>query len=838
MKRSRYLLAALLVAVLAHPGWGCSHEGSSAVFTQVYGPDAPYEAYARGRLGVVQRSYYIRSLVVAYNTLSGRGLTPAEQRAAVATDKYYDPEAYPNSAVASSESWPASKSVDFLGDTVYVDRAVPGISYEGFTNCLDDAFTHAEARLAELRARYGKPGAPDPPEVADWIAGQKAVFSNCSGGEAPRSYSPTPRPAAQPATMPSPAPANAPLWLKQERAYQTAAAEFYAMNYDAALKDFRAIAADNASPSAPLARYLVARVLLRKVEFTPTPANTPQQPPLPQDEINRRIVQYNAAMRELLGQARDQLQGILRGPSMSAMHAQGQHLLDYIMLRLDPAAQAEELARRLTEPTKPGEDYEQDVIDLGFALTERPRFSDPTSGTRKVGAALPPDSPLIRWIAEMHGFPEPSDYSYWPVAAFERNRTDAQREHDALATWRANHGMQWLVAALTFAQPGDEGVDELATAARGVPASSPAYASVTYQRLRLARASSGPTGDAYQEISALMPQMERTQPRSTINAFLDVQAQLAPTLDSFLKTAPRLPASYTDVDGFEDSASAPDYPLSTSVTLCGVDVNGPKSQHFDSATATILNQRMPLRLLREAAQSTALPGNLRFQLAHMAWTRALLLDDSAAARALAPYLAGCQPAIKEWVDAYAAARTPDERHIAGLMAMMRFTSTEPMVRVGTERDFAAYDYMRDNWWCSEDLSGQTPPPKVTLLFSQSIVPIEAAPAQAAPPPPFGPPVAEPDPPFLTADDRAQASREIAALEKIPSASDYFAQAALEWVKKHPSDPRDADMIGFAMRVVRNACRSKATADLNHQLFDELHSRFPKSEWASRYTTWE
>ena len=58
------------------------------------------------------------------------------------------------------------------------------------------------------------------------------------------------------------------------------------------------------------------------------------------------------------------------------------------------------------------------------------------------------------------------------------------------------------------------------------------------------------------------------------------------------------------------------------------------------------------------------------------------------------------------------------------------------------------------------------------------------------------------------------------------------------MKDHPSDPHDADVVGFAMRVVRNACRSDATKDLNHQLFDVLHGRFPKSEWATRYTTWE
>jgi hypothetical protein len=99
-------------------------------------------------------------------------------------------------------------------------------------------------------------------------------------------------------------------------------------------------------------------------------------------------------------------------------------------------------------------------------------------------------------------------------------------------------------------------------------------------------------------------------------------------------------------------------------------------------------------------------------------------------------------------------------------------------------------------------------------------------------------VQQPDPPFLTPADSAQADREIAALQKISCASDYFARQTLAWVNDHPDDAHNADLIGFAMRVVRNACRSEATKDLNHQLFDLLHRRYPKSEWAVRYATWE
>jgi hypothetical protein len=230
-------------------------------------------------------------------------------------------------------------------------------------------------------------------------------------------------------------------------------------------------------------------------------------------------------------------------------------------------------------------------------------------------------------------------------------------------------------------------------------------------------------------------------------------------------------------------------------------------------------------MLRDAALSPALPANVRFEVAHMAWTRALLLDDPETARALTPYLSGCQPAFKQWLDQYNAATTPDERHVRGLLALMRFTSNEPTVRTGLERDFAVYDSFRDNWWGSTpDWNVRNLPPdkRPALLFAQPIVPR----------------IQQPDPPFLSDANRAAVDGELVRLEKIPCASDYFAQEALDWVNQHPADSRDADLIGFAMHVVRNGCRTDATKELNHHLFDTLHRRFEKSKWALRYTTWE
>jgi|SRR5271170_4991506 len=817
MRQLRRVLLVLLTVALARPGNGCSYPERKEIFSQLVDPDRPYTKFVAGRLGVLASTYRIRHLIVAYNTLSGRGLSPAEQKAAEAVDRYYNPHAYdmnasdgdqqPGDDTAGSglQQWNASP----VSNT---ERAVPGEGYETFTNCLDDAFAHAAATIADRRDRYGKRGAhaADTPEIADWIAGQRAVFSNCNGA----------------GQSPQPVSTGAPLWLRHDRAYQSAAASFYATDYDVALAGFRAIAKDHTSPWATLARYLVARTLIRK-------AVVPYQfdgGTVEQTEAN------NAKLHEGLAEARAELESILRDPAMEPFHRQSAHLLDYVMIRLDPQVQAEELTRRLTKTVsaKSGSadaidaDYRQNMIDLSFVYRSLPLYASAlVRQDAKERAAAAVRAPLLRWIDDLQVSEPPSSGSGLG-SAYQQLRNAAERRADALATWRATHSEQWLVAALTVAEPGGDDSEDLIAAALAVPASSPAYASVTYHRLRLAGTvvARGNSPQLYGEVSTLLPRIEQTQPRSAINLFADLQAKFAPTLDSYLRAATRLPASLGDVEGGEgDPLPHPD--AQHTVTLCGVDLYAPETQHLDEETAVIFNQRMPLRVLREAALSPALPGNVRFQLTHMAWTRALLLDDRDTARSLAPYLASCQSAFKPWVEQYDAAKTADERHVLGLLAIMRFPSTEPTVRAGLERDFAVYDRFRDNWWCSARTTAQGSAPAApgdhpATLFLQDLVPRGA----------------QPDPPFLSAADRASVEQELAKLETIPAASDYLAKEALSWVKEHPDDSHDADVLGFAMRVVRNACRSDATDELNHQLFNILHRRFSKSEWARRYTTWE
>ncbi|WP_213803796.1 hypothetical protein [Granulicella sp. dw_53] len=826
MKRLRHLaLVILLLCLIVRPSNGCSPGDPQAIFVHLYGPDASYKAYAAGRLGVILPTFRARHLVIAYDYLNGRPLTPQEQSQAEAAehainwqDYRAEPTSEPQPPSPGMHQWIEAHQAAIPGtlNPLTTDRKVPGENYESFTNCLDDAFLNAANTLNARQQAYGKSS----PEVLDWIQGQDSVFSNCSNT----------------GSMPDPVPATANLWLKQDRAYQIAAANFYATNYDAALSGFRAIAADHASPWHTIAPYLVARTLIRQTTVGGKPTN--DNP----DDLNK-IKAEQQRLHAGFGTALQQLDAILHDPNLQSTHSATNGLRDFVAARAEPDVQAQRLATRLSSDPH-GLDFRHNLIDLTYILT-RPTRTLPQGAVKSNPAGL---LSFLGTISTPTTPPPPSFYESTPPELPAQTQSRLAIQHTAAQTaytqWQSTKKPAWLVAALTLAQSSDPFAAELITAAAALPANSPAYTSATYNSLRLKAAAPA----TRTELLAILPTVERSESRSTINLFAGLLSRTAPTLTDFLKAAPRLPSG----SDYEGTIGAPtDIPTPE---LCGPKLDAAHTPLFDSEAAAILNQRLPLRLLREAAVSDALPPNLRFQLANATLTRAVLLDDPATAAALTPVLVGCQPAMKPWLDRYNAATTPEQRHLQGLFLLMRFPSTEPLVRTGNQRStgFATYSLLRDNWWAGNT---QYIPPPIPAASStpvpsnpQNLMAVEPEIRFVTPESPnfkpalfFEPIVSAsqlPSPSFLTSADSAEAAREVLALQHIPGAADYFSRQALAWVKAHPDDPDNAELLGFATRALRNSSRTSETRELNHQLFLTLQSKYPNSTWAKRYTSWE
>jgi hypothetical protein len=783
----------------------CSFDAPTALFVMPENPDS-YKAFVKGDLEILQPGFHTRHLVVAYRYLSGKPLSASEQQTATDVHDFFLAEGSTSSETDAPDgvtAWTTARKKIGLKDDDFpypedhlsAERTVPGEDYSTFPNCLDSAFNTA---VSTLNTRSQQHGATDP-AVLEWLRGQDAVFSNCTDGKTHRYYGPNEKQPPLPVQhMPAAAPANAPLWLRQDRAYQIAAAHFYALDFDAAIAGFRAIAADTASPWSVTARYLVARAYLRKASLHPalaTRATSNDQATITAGK-NEYAITLALAQKELVTMRAE--------PRMTPMRNDIDDLLDYVNIRLDPKAQSVTLAHRFLTPNSPR--LRQSLIDFTVIHTTSDQGNDIPALAESVDHIAPSSS----------SDKAAADLVAW-VEALNSGDTDV-----AVSRWQVTHSSVWLAASLMLTKEPNSKTPALLAAARAVSASDPAYLTITFHRLRLSPGSPATRS----EVLTMLPQIRKNDGISAVNEFTLLAAATSPTLDDWLTTAARVPAGE---DSSDDRDAQP-------ATIPTEDVCGRKPANyslFDTDIAITFNQYMPLRLLAKAAESKTLPDNLRFQVAQATWARAVMLDKPEVAHRMSPILIACRATWKPVLDTYDAATTPVDRHANGLLALMRFASTEPSVREGEERgSFATFDDFRNNWWCT------TVPKPGESVSNYPTIPNSTDTQKPLPSPP----------PFLTAGDLAEAKSEVAVIRAIPIASTYFAQQALTFMRDHPTDIRTPEILGYANRVLRSTCRNDPsynvkpgpmnTATFAHALFDALHQHYPHSPWTARFPTWQ
>src|SRR5271170_1959234 len=279
-----------------------------ALFSFPHQPGRPIAETSQ--LGIVKAGFRRLYLYTAYRQLT-TPLTPEESRAL----SDFGPK---EGAPPATEEWLAARAkIPGLAKAPSIDVTVTKSSptdYFQYTNCLDDAF-HSAA--VTLNARLGKWSSD---LVKDWASGQDMVFANCGDVHAP--VIPPPATDAQ---------------LKADRAYQIAAAYFYANKLDEAETRFRQIAADRSSPWSDMSAYLIARV-----------------------QIRRSTLQNDSTAMKM---AEAQLQAILSDASRKAMQAQARELLPFVRARLNPAGRLTELGQALIEPDSK---LSRDLTDYRF----------------------------------------------------------------------------------------------------------------------------------------------------------------------------------------------------------------------------------------------------------------------------------------------------------------------------------------------------------------------------------------------------------------------------------------------------------------------------------------
>jgi len=324
---SRLIVSVVLCFAFLLNTLPCGPGYITPLFDTTSAPEYPYEDFAAGRLGIIKPKFRRSVLYAAYRYVAGGGLSTAEQKAMVEVWKAeIDNKDFRDDSIdVAVRAW-VEKRKEVVGKEektpeIYVERSYGG--YDFFPNCTKNAFETATETLTDRIAAHG---ATDR-NVENWLAGQDQVFQNCSNGK----------------QRPDIAPVGSPAWLEKDRAYQTAAASFYSLDYNDAKRRFAEIAQDSESVWRETADYLVARTLIRQASLSKSAA-------------------LAAPFYE---EAEAHLQRFVS--SSGKFSASAERLMGLIKYRLHPKERTSELARNLTMYGG-GENFRQDVIDYNWLL--------------------------------------------------------------------------------------------------------------------------------------------------------------------------------------------------------------------------------------------------------------------------------------------------------------------------------------------------------------------------------------------------------------------------------------------------------------------------------------
>lgn len=472
-------LAFALIAVAATRQlylMGCPWSSTEIVTTFSRHPDIPRTKYVGGNIGVLLPSYATSYQVIAYRYFEGIGMTPGEQSQA---NLYFRDKLEWQKWDIPAPDW--MEEWDRLADQYTAVKQPPvepekqnpqTRSYE--LNCADDAFRVA---TFTLRDRLKRAGAKSQ-FFQSWLEAQNAVFSNC-GGER-----------GQPIP---PLPLASPQWLKQDRLYQTGARYFYRGEQVEAIRTFRLVAADSASPWRNLARYLIVRAMTRNVQ--------------------RDEGKYPEVAREI--------EAILRDQRLQSIHSAVRVLRRRNLLIAKPEQTLAELSGALSSR---GVDLSlrQDLWDFVhlFSPMERNR------ATAK--------------LAKLHVLPD------WLSTL---QQPDAASAEYARGQWQKSNSAAWLAAAISNSIASDPDVDSLLEAAGKINEQHAAFLTMAYHRARILC-----EFRRYDEASSIVETclMRKDLGHSGRNLFAMLRGQTVIDLREFLTNLPRKPVLvHSDWDSAE-----------------------------------------------------------------------------------------------------------------------------------------------------------------------------------------------------------------------------------------------------------------------------------------------
>ena len=758
----------------------------SPVFSLKKHADFPLLEFMNGKTGIVPDSFGRMSLFVYYRQLNGLTLTKEEQKQIV--DAMENQIFYRSGITGTSEAdysqennlpkyvdnWLAARA-KITGEKrdIETEKRIAD-DYNYFSNCLPDAFKNATKTLEERIAKHG-----NNENLKEWLKGQDTVFSNCESAKTP--------PEALGESFPE--------WLRQDRQYQIAAAQFYMGNFADARATFEKISADENSVWKNTAKFVAARTFIRQASF------------IKDAEDEAAKAQAEKEKKEFLEKAATALQNILADNSMSEFHKSASRLLGLVKYRAMPSERRKELAEILARPIE-NQNLYNDLTDYAWLLDYAASKAEETG------------IEFERKEAEKVG--KEYDYNYTlklrdlPADARENDLTDwifTYQSADGFAhsfeKWKETGKAQWLAAAVIKTDAKSPQVAEILSEADKITKNSPAFATIRFHQIRLLL-ETGKRTEAKQKLDEIIAGSLKNLPLSTQNKFFAQRMTLAENLNDFLKYAQRKPVIFTwDDTGREEGTSLKgDEKLSAWETRT----------MFDEDSVAFLNEKVPLSALREAALSPQLPEHLKKFLIVAVWTRAFMTGNQTVEREFTPLMMRSAKEFSTLFAKYANASTPVNREAAAMIAVLRYPVIQPYVPVGFGREDSVpteIDSIRGNWWCAENESEKSDESYDKYDFTYPSV----------------------YPNFLTAEQKTAAGREQRQMLAFGNSATFLARRAVEFANKNPKHPNTPEILHLAVRSTRYGCTDENTARFSKQAFDILHKSYKNSPWTKQTPYW-
>jgi len=82
-----------------------------------------------------------------------------------------------------------------------------------------------------------------------------------------------------------------------------------------------------------------------------------------------------------------------------------------------------------------------------------------------------------------------------------------------------------------------------------------------------------------------------------------------------------------------------------------------------------------------------------------------------------------------------------------------------------------------------------------------------------------------------------AKKEWEKLSSLGTAPNYLCHQVIEWAQRNPEDPRVPEALHLAVKSTRYGCTDPDTSQLSKTVFQLLHKRYSRSNWARKTKYW-